>query len=200
LQRFVGAIRRGRVRVSQLVTSPADLAAVLDLARVDPLRREQIRWTLVHEPAKLDGFFSAGDLLDIGTGASDSRLVPAAWGTSGWSLDGCLCLEYPPARHAPTLVGRYGKGLLAALVPDVALLVAEAVADQGLPAELTLPVLAAATQDVIDGVRPAHDDDWVGVVAQVQQLVPLRVDDYVAAVMTGGMLVPVSEASHDPRH
>ena len=98
------------------------------------------------------------------------------------------------------LVGRYGKGLLAALVPDVTLLVAEAVADQGLPAELTLSVLAAATQDVIDGLRPAHDDDWVGVVAQVQQLVPLRVDDYVAAVMTGGMLVPVSEASDEQRH
>ena len=128
------------MRVSRLATSPDDVAAVLDLGRVDPLRREQIRWTLAHEPAKVDGFFSTGDLLDIGTDASGSRLVPAAWGTSGWSLDGCLCLEYPPARHAPTLVGRYGKGLLAALVPDVALLVGEAVADHALPAELTLSV------------------------------------------------------------
>ena len=200
LQRLVGAIRRGRVRVAALTPSSADAEAVMDLARIDPMRREQITWNLAHDRAKVESFFSTGDLLDIGQEPGAPRLVPTAWGTSGWSLDGCLCIEFPPARYASSLVGRYGKGLLAALVPDVTLLVAEAVADQGLPAELTLSVLAAATQDVIDGLRPAHDDDWVGVVAQVQQLVPLRVDDYVAAVMTGGMLVPVSEASDEQRH
>ena len=60
--------------------------------------------------------------------------------------------------------------------------------------------MAAATQDVIDGLRLAHDDDWVGAVAQIQQLVPQRVDDYVAAVMTGGVLVPLSEAPDEQPH
>lgn len=181
--------------MSGLTASPGEFPAIADAARLDPLRRQLIHWSLAYDPATVGTFFSTGDLMQVGRDTTQPWLSPSAWGTSGWSLAGCLCLAYPPAHQAASLVGRYGKGVLAAVVPDVALLVAEAVSDHSLPAELTLSVLAAATQDVIDGLRPAHDDDWMGLAAEIQQLVPQRVDDYVAAAMTGGVLVPLPEAA-----
>jgi len=118
-----------------------------------------------------------------------------AWGTSGLSFDGRLCLLFQASHQWSTLSGRTGKGGVAALVPDLPLLVAEALSDQRLPAALTRSILTIATLDYLDRLRVAFDDDWLAMVAAVQRILPARMDDYVAAVMTGGPLVPLAKGS-----
>ena len=200
LTSLVDALRGGRARVAALAAAPADLDAVARAARLDPLRRQLVAWSLGRDREHVKSFFSAGDLWSLGQEGALPAASRGAWGTSGWSFEGCLCLEYPPFQLWSSLTGRYGKALIVSLVPDTTLLVAEAVEEHGLPAELTLSVLAAASQDVIDSLRPAHDDDWMGMVAQVQAMLPARVDDYVAAAMTGGVLVPVQNRPDDRQH
>jgi hypothetical protein len=78
-----------------------------------------------------------------------------------------------------------------AILPDLALAVAESLHAKGLPAVLTRAVLTAAAQDYSDDVRQAYEDDWFAMIAVVPTLVP-RVDEYVAALTTGGGLVPVA--------
>ena len=82
-------------------------------------------------------------------------------------------------------------------MPDLSLLVAEVLAEHGLPVALVPSIMAAATQDVIDGLRPSFEDDWLGMVAQIQRLVPQRADDYVNSVITGGVLVPAVDGADD---
>lgn len=200
LETVVGMLRRGRAHVASLVSAPDLLPDLVARASIDALRRQLIAWSLAHEPAAVPAFFSAGDLVALGATRPEDMEALSAWGTSGWSQEGCLCLQYPRVRLSSSLAGRQGKGLRSALLPDLTLLVADAIEQHRLPAELTLPVLATASQDAIDTVRPAHDDDWIGLAAQLQQLVAERVDDYVAAVMTGGVLVPLSDRTDEREH
>ena len=188
---LVRALRAGRARVATLAASPDGLPEVLQHLRVDPARREMLAWTVAHEPERVAEFFSAAELVQLGRGPEQMEALGLwQWGTSGWSLEGALRLRVPPSRHWATLGGRQGKGLTAALVPDLSLLVAEVLAEHGLPVALVPSIMAAATQDVIDGLRPSYEDDWLGMVAQIQRLVPQRADDYVNSVITGGVLVP----------
>jgi hypothetical protein len=75
--------------------------------------------------------------------------------------------------------------------------VAEALAAQKLPARLTVGVLSAAAQDLVDRVRVSHADDWPGLVAAARQVVRGRVEEYVAALTNDGPLVPIVQESQD---
>jgi hypothetical protein len=76
-------------------------------------------------------------------------------------------------------------------MPDMALLVAEALQERRLPAMLTRSVLAAATQDFEDDVRLGFGDDWMSMVRQARKTLPPRMDDYIASLTTNGPLVPI---------
>jgi hypothetical protein len=150
-----------------------------------------ILWTAEHEPARLQEFFSLGELLRIGQLRFSSVECLDAWGTSGLAQEGSLLLVFPRTAEWEILAGRRGKGIVASLVPDLALLVAKALHERQLPAILTRSVLAAAAQDFEDDVRLAFDDDWISMVRQVRTLLPQRMDDYIASLTTNGPLVPI---------
>ena len=190
---IAGALGRGRARVAALPATPASVPGVIADADLDDTRRPLLAWAVEHDPEHVAGMFSLGDLLALGQRAGDAMSAPDAWGTSGLSFDGRLGLRPPDPAQRPTLSGRRGKGLLATFVPDVALQVAETLHDHGLPASLARPVLAVATQEVIERVAVAHEDDWMGMVSALQRYLPGRMDDYLASVITGGYLVPVSQ-------
>jgi hypothetical protein len=187
------AIRRGRARVAVLASVPTDLPEVAAAAALDEMRDQAVAWALVHERDEVPGFFSLGDLLRLGQASAGSVQALDAWGTSGLSFDGRLCLRFPVFQPWSTLSGRRGKGIMPTLVPDLALLVAEALSDQRLPAALTRSVLAVATLDYLDRLRLAFEDDWMAMVANVQRTNSKRMDDYLASVMTGGLLVPLAK-------
>jgi hypothetical protein len=83
-------------------------------------------------------------------------------------------------------------------VPDLNLRVAAALAELKLPAALARGVLAAATQDYVDRVKPLYPDDWLTLVRSAQAFSIERIQDYVAALTINGPLVPDS-ADDDSR-
>ena len=114
-----------------------------------------------------------------------------AWGTSGLAREGCLRLLFPVTGDWETLAGRRGKAIVASLMPDFALAVAELLEEHHLPAALAKSILAVAIQDFIDDVRLAFEDDWISMFRQVRKTLPSRMDDYIASLTTQGPLVPV---------
>jgi hypothetical protein len=188
---LVDALRRGRDRVASAGANPGGVSDLIDAAGIRDARREMIPWTLAHEPDRLADFFSLGEMLRIGQMQPSVIARLDAWGTSGLAREGCLCLRFPLTGHWETLAGRIGKAVVASLMPDMALLVAEALRERQLPAMLTQYVLAAATQDFEDDVRLAFGDDWISMFRQVRKTLPPRMDDYIASLTTNGPLVPI---------
>jgi hypothetical protein len=119
--------------------------------------------------------------------------VPDAWGTSGLSYDGRLCLRLPESQPFALLAGRPAKGVLAALLPDLALMAAEALGDEHLPAVLTRSLLSVMTLDYVERTRPAFADDWLTMISDAQRVLPERMADYLASALTIGPLVPVAK-------
>jgi len=196
---IVDAIRRGRARIAVLASVPDLLPEVAEAASLDEARSHLLAWALVQERDRVPDFFSLGELLRLGQVAPGAVVSLDAWGTSGLSREGSLCLRYPDSQPWSTFSGRRGKGLTPTFVPDLALLVAETLSDHRLPAALTRSMLAVATQDYLDRVRPAFEDDWMEMVSAVQRIVAARMDDYLASVMTAGPLVPVEKGGEDGR-
>jgi hypothetical protein len=64
--------------------------------------------------------------------------------------------------------------------------------DKQVPAAVTRDVLRAVTQDYIDEVQTLDTDDWWALVDHARQLHDDRLQDYVAALVASGPLVPLA--------
>ena len=89
---------------------------------------------------------------------------------------------------------RAATGHLATRGADVALRVADVLADLGMPAALAPAVVAYAMQDVIDGARPAYFDDWPAVERSAREIPHDRLVDYIAALAADGPLITMKSA------
>src|SRR5262249_45121149 len=114
----------------------------------------------------------------------------SSWGIAAAAYNGCLCTMLPPSGRASLLAGRWPIRTVAAAVADLNLRVAVALKQLRLPAALVKGVLAAATQDFVDPVKPLYPDDWLTMVRTAQEVPPSRIEDYVAALTANGPLVP----------
>jgi hypothetical protein len=85
-------------------------------------------------------------------------------------------------------------GALSTQVADLNLRIALGLKALKVPAALAKGVLAAATQDYVDTVRPLYPDDWLTLVRGAQAVPTERIADYVAALTTSGPLVAASTA------
>lgn len=186
---LVAALRRGRARAAAAASSPEDLLRLAGEAGLDEWRAALLPWLMAHEPARLTDEWSLGEFVRLGAQDRDARFD--AWGVSGASGDGNLTVEFPWRLPWTTLAGRKGSRQVAALVPDLPIALAEALADRQLPARLSAGVLSVATQDLLDTLRVSHDDDWLALVTQARNVAAGRLDDYVAALTIGGPLVPI---------
>ncbi len=185
----VTALARGRARLETLETAPEAWPAIAAEAGITDLRRHLLSWTLANEADRMNEFLSLGEVMRLGMDPAVDAAHLDVWGTSGRWLDGRWAVVFPPSQAVELLAGRRGSALVAALLPDLSLAMAEAVGARGLPAALTRSVLSAAAQDYIDEVRLAYEDDWLAMVAAVPRLAE-RVDEYVAALTVGGPLRP----------
>jgi len=178
------AIESGRRRMSL----SKDFESIADELDMDGWRRRAIRWTLAHEPDRLESMVSLGELLALGDPAREIDLDP--WGTSAMASTGCVCTRMPPPGRLPLFVGRRQVGLLATVVPDLNLHVARMLSRLRVPARLAKYVLSAAVQDFIDEVRITDPDDWLSLVRAAGAVPRDRIEDYVAAAAADGPLVP----------
>jgi hypothetical protein len=69
-------------------------------------------------------------------------------------------------------------------------------AELRLPAVLAAGTVAYAMQDVVDRAQPAYFGDWMAVNRAARELTRDRIVDYVAALTTGGPLLP-NEGQND---
>ena len=185
------AIEGGRARVTALATDASQLPALAAAAGLDTGRRALLSWAVEHDKGAVGQFFSLGDLLRLGQFDPAAAHALDAWGTSGLSYDGRLCLRFPVTQPAAALSGRWSMGVLPTLLSDLPLLVAEALYQRRLPAVLARSLLLVATPDYMDRLALDHEDDWLGLVGGVRRILPGRIDDYLTPITTGGPLVPV---------
>jgi hypothetical protein len=194
----VAALRAGRARIASASSDALrDEAVETDL---DEWRVQMLPWIRAHEPGRLMAIWSLGEVVRLGVGEGVPLRALDAWGGSGASMDGNLTCAFPWQQPWTTLSGRKSARLVAALVPDLGLALAEALAGLNMPARASAGVLAVATQDLLDTVRTNHDDDWFTLVAQARKIGSGRPEDYVAALTVGGPLVPAdTEQQHGRR-
>ena len=187
---LVSALSRGRRTMEDVARQPSLWADAADAMQLRDFRRELLPWAIANEPAAVPALLSLGELALLGQLNGAPAAFPDSWGTSGRAYDGRWSLRYPSALNFELLSGRKGGALVAALVPDLMLSVAEAMHDRQVPAALTRSVLECAARDAIDEVQLQYFDDWVTLLRQTR-IVPGRLDEYLASLSAGGPLMPV---------
>lgn len=178
------ALRRGRSRVDA-VRSEAQWSQVSSELFLDGWRRRAGRWIVADGGQTLSSLLSLTDLFHLG---SPGSALPVSWGMADDELGVCF---YPamPGQHEVRLALNHSElGLMASVVPDLNLRVADALHELHVPASLGRGVLAMAMQDYIDSVRRTYDDDWLSSVRAAEAVSLDRIIDYVAALTAGGPL------------
>ena len=174
---LVSALSRGRRRMEEVAGQPSLWADAAGAMQLRDFRRELLPWAIVNEPAAVPAMLSLGELALLGQLNGAPAAFPDSWGTSGRAYDGRWGLRYPTPLSFELLSGRKGGALVAGLVPDLMLSVAEAMHDRQVPAALTRSVLECAARDAIDEVPLQYFDDWVTLIGHTR-IVPDRLDEY----------------------
>jgi hypothetical protein len=182
------ALGAGRARVAAAGQDGAALEALGAEAGLDAWRRGQLPWLARLAPDRLPTLFTLSELAVLGRPPASVALDP--WGASSVSADGCLCTRFLTAPDWPSVTGRADIGLVAARLPDLTLRVVELMSALELPAALTRDVLAIATLDFIDHVRPADANDWLTLSRAAAALTREQIEDYAAALTADGPMIP----------
>jgi hypothetical protein len=173
-------------------------AALLELADTlgwTGLRRATLAWAASNEPEAVPGLFTAAEEVALGAGGGLASLPDIdRWGAASLPADGRTRLVWPPAEWEK-VTGRSPAGLLTSRFVDLTLRAAEALSDAGLPARLLPGVLAAAVSDLIEEARLGHLDDVLALTAWVRRVPAERFDDYAAALVASGALLPVESGA-----
>lgn len=189
---LVGALRRGRDRLSDAAGRQGDIDHLAATAGVDGWRRRLIRGAAAADPAAVAGYFSLGEALGLGLAGPVAPNLHA-WGLSTRAIDGSLERRLPCRLAWTEMAGRPGLGLLTAQIPDLQLRVAEWLAELKLPAVLAPGVMSFAMWDLAMGTQMADQDDWLAVLRTAQGLSADRMADHVSALTANGPLIPVAK-------
>jgi hypothetical protein len=189
LRELAAALARGRDRARTLLDQPDGMATLGTEAAMDEVRRQALAWIASRDRAAAFEELWLSELARLGKpGIPASRLD--AWGTAALPLEGGLAVRYPASGDACLLAGRPAIGMMAMTVPDIALRVAEVLAELKLPAALMPDAMAFATQLVIDDATTMHADDRDALAIAARRLPVDQMVDVVAALTAAGPLVP----------
>jgi hypothetical protein len=191
------SIERGRARIAGIQNNQSEIDGIAHDAGLSEWRRQALAWTVEHERERALSRFSLRELFWLGSPRAKARHYDA-WGAASTALDGCLCLNMPGAEAWELYAGRSSTGHLMTRGAEVALRVAEFLAELKLPASLAPGIVAYAMQDVLDRAQPAFFDDWPAFEHAARNLPRERLIDFVAALSAGGPLIPVTQ--HDTRY
>jgi hypothetical protein len=184
---LIAAVRAGRATVLSASRDPDRLQLLVAPVGLDEWRTNLLAWMASHEPERVLEILSLAEVADIGGARGRAPGTPVS---SGWSL-GAELRGVPLRWHAwTTLAGRKSTSLVPALVPDLAIGMAEALDRLGVPAALGRGVLLMAAQDLLDSLRTNHDDDWMTLIDRARRVAAGPVEDYVAGQTIWGALIP----------
>lgn len=181
LPRIGEALARARERL-RAATSTAAVAALLDDARIPPLRRALIERAAAASPATpVTAWLSLTELLRLGID-EDSRASADALGTTAVMLRGCLCLAQPPAINWELFEGRPETVTwLSAGTADLLLRLAEALATRHVPGAVIAAILPTAARVVLDHAHPNHWGDWESLSKYASTISERQIDDLLSA-------------------
>jgi hypothetical protein len=191
---IAAAVNRGRERVIRL-RDPQAVENAADEIALDGWRRRALIWAAEKDPANVLSLFSLAELFHLGQPAASAGIE--RWGVATSALDGCQCTAIRAPGGSTLLSGRWPNGAVATQVADLSFRIALALSELRLPAALSRHVLAAATQDFVDRVRPLYPDDWLTLALTAQALSTATIEDYVAALTVDGPLVADIDAEGD---
>jgi hypothetical protein len=183
------AIARGRDRVNAAGADPRAVLAIAEEVAAPAVVRSALAWTLASMPTAAPSLFSLRDLLWLGHPALD-RDTLARWGVVADAVDGRLVTRLGAPVGWDRLAGRPDTGVLATEAPDLTLRLAELTSNLKVPASLIPALLLYATQDYWHEVEARFPDDWPALVRGALALPEARVEDYIAALGSGGPLRP----------
>jgi len=186
---IAAAIARGRARLAAAAADPRSVLALADEVAVPIAVRRAIGWTLASIPEAAGSFFSLRDLLWLGHPDLPAEKL-ARWGVIGDAVDGRLVPRLGAPSAWDRLAGRPDTGILATEAPDLTLHLVELTSALHVPASLIPALLLYATQDYWHEVEARFPDDWPALVRGALALPPSRVEDYIAALGSGGPLRP----------
>lgn len=193
---IAAALGRGRARLAALGPTREDLDAVARDAGLSAWRREALAWTALHNRDQLAAQLSPLEVMWLGKPRLTPELPLDQWGAAAMSLDGCLCLAMPRAHPWEVLAGRPSLGLLATRGADVAILVADMLAESGMPAEIAPGVIAYAMQETLDRAQPAFFDDWLEFSRAAMSIARETLADYIASQAAVGALQPARSSDN----
>jgi hypothetical protein len=197
---LVAALARGRARLADAQASGEALLKAASDVGFDEWRVQMLRWMFEHERERIAELWSLAEIVRLGGDDTPGAGDFDAFGSSMWSVRGQLACRFPWRQPWTTLAGRKGVRVVAGLVPDLAIAVADALSALKLPARLSVGVLAFVTQEMLDTVRVNHDDDWLALIGQARRLSGHSFEDYVAALTYDGPLIPIlREPGHATR-
>jgi hypothetical protein len=199
---IAAALRAGRARLARLAAGEESVEAVASEIGLDGSRQRAIRWLQQNASAEVPELFSLAEAVILGRPDSTDRgAVRAfdAWGGMALQTYACVCTRLVPPRYWRLLSGRPQLGLMAGLMADLNLRVAEVFAELGLPAALAPHVLSIAAQDFIDAAAPTDQYDWLALSRTAKAVSRVQIEDYVAAMaVVGGPLVPTERGDSRP--
>jgi hypothetical protein len=186
---LAAAIARGRQRVADAGARPAALLALGAEVGMTAADRQALPWTLASMPEAGPLLFGLRDLMWLGRPRLEADVL-AGWGLISEPVDGRLGTRFDPPVPWDHLAGRPDTGVLATQVPDLTLRLAEITAGKQVPAALIPALLLFATQDYWHEVEARFADDWPAMARGALALPATRVEDYTAALASGGPLRP----------
>jgi hypothetical protein len=189
---LVAVLRRGRERIAQAANRPVEIDGLAAAAGVEGWRRRLLRLAATADPTAVSGYFSLGEVLGLGLGASDATEFDA-WGPAMRPLDGSLRSRMPLRLEWHETAGHPGLDLISTRIADLHLRVTELLADLKLPAVLAPGIMEYAMWDLAMNAQMASRDDWLAVLRAAQGVSADRVADYVAALTVSGPLVPTGK-------
>jgi hypothetical protein len=187
---IAAALARGRARLAALDGSRTEIERAASDAGLSAWRREALAWTASNDREHLDAQLSPLETMWLGQPRATVAGALDDWGAAMLPLSGCLCLAMPQPRPWEPLTGRPSLGLLATRGADVAILVAVALSESRLPAELAPGVIAFAMQEVVDQARPSYMDDWSEFTRAARAMSRDTLADFIAAQAAVGGLLP----------
>jgi hypothetical protein len=186
---LAAAIVRGRRRLADAGVSVPALLALGDEVGMTSAARQALPWTLASMPEAGPLLFSLRDLMWLGRPRLEPEVM-ANWGVISEPVDGRLGTRFDAPVPWDHLAGRPDTGVLATQVPDLTLRLAEITAEKHVPAALIPALLLFATQDYWHEVEARFADDWPAMARGALALPAVRVEDYTAALGSGGPLRP----------
>jgi hypothetical protein len=197
-RQIAAAIDRGRLRVITATANPEAIQALALEAGLGEWEVRGLSWSPAGVVLSPLAAFSLSHLFRLGGGAaavdetSGGSGIADRWGAFD-KASGPLGLCRPPGVSWDTLSGRVGSGWLAAQTSDMTLRVALWLARNNLPAGLARDILPSAIQDLRDGARMAHADDWFALGRYATEYPDERLASTVDALASANAFTPLGE-------